>query len=125
MKFRCIRSRGTILRTVYDKNKGQTSFNQTNEQTFTKNELRKISAQAVNFATKQIASELTDDYNLLNNIWNGFNITSLTTEEKLYLSYLNFDPFTPVKIIDYSTIVGTAIKQSKLVTQTLFPCHVK
>jgi hypothetical protein len=119
MRFRGIRARGTILRTVYDKNKGLYEHSRGFEDTYSQIELEQISAKAVEFATKKIASELSDEYGLLSNPWIDFNITTLTADEKVLLSYLHFDPLKPIPTNEYSSIVGNAIKQSKFVTETL------
>ena len=119
MRFRGIRARGTILRTVYDKNKGLFEHSRGFEDTYSQIELEQISAKAVEFATKKIASELSDEYGLLSNPWIDFNITTLTSDEKVLLSYLHFDPLKPIPTNEYSSIVGNAIKQSKFVTETL------
>jgi hypothetical protein len=114
-----IRSRGTIRKTIYSKNKGLDAIIATNDDLFSKTELREISAKAVEFATKKITAEIVDEYQITDNAYESFNITSLTSQEKLLLSYLNFDPINPVPISDYTNIVGRAIQTSKLVTVTL------
>ena len=107
-----IRWRSTTQQTIYENSKGSGGY-------YTELDVERISAAAVEFATKKITADIAHDYNLTTNPWYGFNITSLTTQEKTLLSYLYFDPINPVPITDYENIVGKAIQNSELVTLTL------
>jgi hypothetical protein len=107
-----IRWRSTTQRTIYENSKGSGGY-------YTELDVERISAAAVEFATKKITADIAYDYNLTTNPWYGFNITSLTTQEKTLLSYLYFDPVNPVPTTDYENIVGKAIQNSELVTLTL------
>jgi hypothetical protein len=77
-------------------------------------DVRKIASLGIDYAVKQIVSELVcDDVSISAEAQFSFN--TLAADQKLFLYLLELNPVLPVDIASYTSVVGTSIKQGKTI----------